>query len=202
MDAARPFADLIPGPRGLILATLVQLEKPVTVRALARHAGVSPQSTLDTVNDLLEAGLVAGERAGTALMVVLNREHLAAEPLTMLVRLRSRLISQLSAELSSWRDLAGAWLYGSMARGDGGRDSDVDLILVAHRTIDDDEWARTTGDLRARVRAWTGNEAQLVEHTRQSFARLVKRRNPLVAAIRTDGVPLTPSTSTLLREAA
>jgi len=46
MDLGRPYADVIPGPRGRVLSVLVQLATPVTVRALAARAGVSPQGAL------------------------------------------------------------------------------------------------------------------------------------------------------------
>lgn len=202
MDVARPYAHVIPGLRGLVLATLAQLETPVTVRALARHAGVSPQGALSLVNELAEAGLVFAEPVGRALLVSLNREHLAAEPLTALLALRGRLVERLTAELANWPQLAGAWLFGSTARGDGGPNSDVDLLLVAEATLDDDDWAEATARLTDRVRRWTGNHVQLVEHTRRSFAQLLKRRNPLVASLRVDGIPLTPRTRMLLRDAA
>lgn len=202
MDVGHPYADVIRGSRGPLLATLVQLEQPVTVRALARHAGVSPQGALELVNELRHAGLVFAERAGPALMVSLNRNHLATEPLVALVQLRRRLVERLSDELGTWRTLSGAWLYGSAARGQGDRDSDVDVLLVADKTIDDANWIESTERLRDRVSSWTGNEVQLVEHSRRSFAQLVKGRNRLVAAIRADGIPLTPRTRALLRSAA
>lgn len=202
MDAGRPYADVIPGARGALLATLAQLETPVTVRALARHSGISPQAALDHTNDLIDAGVVVGDRAGSALMVSLNREHLAADALTALVELRGRLVEKLRQELATWRGLAGAWLFGSMARGEGSRDSDVDLFLVTDTRTDDADWVDATTRLRDRVRAWTGNEAQLIEYSRRSFSRLVERDNPLIGTIIADGVPLTDGSRSLLRGAA
>jgi predicted nucleotidyltransferase len=202
MDVARPYAALIPGARGQVLASLVQLERQVTVRALARHAGVSPQGALSVVNELNEAGLVLVEQAGRALLVSLNRDHLSAEPLVSLVMLRGRLIERLRAVLATWPSLAGAWLFGSAARADGGSDSDIDLLLVAESDLDDAEWAAATADLRARVGAWTGNPVQVVEHTSKTFGQLVKRRNPLIAALRADGIALTDHSRELLRGVA
>src|SRR5688572_31818026 len=102
MDVASPVADLIPGARGAVLATLAQLALPVTVRALARHAGVSPQGALTVVNELSRAGLVATHPAGGAVMVSLNRDHLAAGPLLALVGARARLVEKLTDELAPW----------------------------------------------------------------------------------------------------
>lgn len=185
----------------MVLATLAELAVPVTVRALARHAEVSPQGALQVVNELAAAGIVTVTPAGRALMVSLNRDHLALEPILGLVGLRARLVGRLTSELAGWPNLAGGWLFGSAARGDGNLDSDVDLLLVAHGAHDE-EWEAGCADLSTRVRAWTGNPVQLVEHTRRSFATLARRRNPLVVGLRAEGIPLTPTSAELLRGAA
>jgi predicted nucleotidyltransferase len=202
MDVERPWADVISGARGAVLATLVQLEAPVTVRTLARHAGVSPQGALRLVDELAAVGLVRVQPAGRSLLVSLNRDHLAAEPLVALVATRARLVDRLYDELTGWDDLAGAWLFGSAARGGGDRQSDIDLLLVAGRSLDTDGWVDQTARLISRVRAWTGNPVQLVEHSRRSFAALVREGNPLVDAVRLEGIPLTSKSRRLLRSAA
>lgn len=202
VDVGQPCADVIPGARGAVFAALVQLEIPVTVRDLARHAGVSPQGALSVVNDLARAGIVHVEPAGRSLMVRLNRDHLAAEPLIALMSLRARLVDRLEVELAGWDDLAGAWLFGSAARGDGDTGSDIDLLLVAERSIDTERWEHQTANVINRIQAWTGNPVQLVEHTRRTFSALVKGKNPLVAAIREEGVPLMAKSRQLLRPAA
>lgn len=202
MDVARPSADVIPGARGAVLLTLAQLERPVTVRTLARHAHVSPQGALRLVNNLARAGLVSVEPAGKSLMVTLNRDHLAAEPLIALMSLRARLVERLVAELAGWDDLAGAWLFGSAARGDGDPESDIDLLLVAKRSLATESWERQTTTLVDCVQRWTGNPVQIVEHTSRTFARLVRDRNPLVGAVRVEGIPLTPRSRQLPRAAA
>lgn len=201
MNVGRPYADVVPGVRGSALATLAHLAVPVTVRALARHAEVSPQAALQVVNELAAAGIVTVTPAGRALMVSLNRDHLAAESILGLAGLRARLVERLTGELTGWPSLAGGWLFGSAARGDGDTTSDIDLLLVADQSTDEN-WESACGRLASQVRAWTGNPAQLVEHTRRSFATLVRRRNPLIAALRSEGIPLTPTSPELLRGAA
>src|ERR1035437_6322506 len=127
MDLGRPIADMIPGPRGQLLATLAQLEAPVTIRALARYADVAPQTALNVVNDLADAGIVSAARAGSAQLITLNRAHIMAEPLIALSRTRARLIQRLTGELAAWPLLAGAWVFGSAARGTGDRGSCAEL---------------------------------------------------------------------------
>lgn len=194
-----PLADVIPGARGQLLATLVQLDEPVTVRALARHAGVAPQTALTLVNELAAIGLVSARRAGQAQLVSLNRSHTLVPPLVALTRSRERLIELLRGELSAWPGLAGAWLFGSVARGGGDRGSVVDLMLVASTTTETPAWRDATDRLVRQVQTWTGNRVQLAEHSRGSFALAIRGGSPLIAAIREEGVPLTQGSQSLLR---
>jgi len=194
-----PLGDVIPGARGQLLATLVQLDDPVTVRALARHAGVAPQTALTLVNELTAIGLVSAQRAGQAQLVSLNRSHALVPPLIALTRSRERLIELLRSELSSWPGLAGAWLFGPVARGDGDRGSVVDLLLVASTTTETPAWADATGRLVRQVQVWTGNRVQLVAHSRGSFALAIRGGSPLISAVREEGIPLTQGSQSLLR---
>ena len=194
-----PLGDVIPGARGQLLATLVQLEAPVTVRALARRAGVAPQTALSLVNELSAIGLVSAQRAGQAHLVSLNRSHTLVPPLIALTRSRERLIELLRSELSAWPGLAGAWLFGPVARGDGDRGSVVDLLLVASTTTETPAWADATGRLVRQVQGWTGNRVQLVEHSRGSFALASRGGSRQIAAIREEGIPLTQGSQSLLR---
>ena len=202
MDVGHPISDIVPGPRGLVLAVLVQLEKPVTVRALARHSGVSAQTALNLVNELSQVGLVRAERVGGLVLVALNRGHIFVEPLYALVRARGRLIERLSEELARWPEVAAAWLFGSAARGDGDRFSDIDLLLVAEADTGDPAWGSNVATLAEHVYEWTGNPAQITEHSWESFEQLVRDGNILVSVIRDDGVPLTPGSRRRLRDVA
>jgi predicted nucleotidyltransferase len=202
VDVGYPFADIIPGARGKLLVTLVQLERPVTVRALARHSGVSPQAALNLVDELSEAGVVHAERVGGLILVDLNRDHILAEPLDALARARGRLIRRLSDELGAWRQLAAAWLFGSAARGDGDRSSDIDLFLVTETSTEDAEWSANVATLANLVYEWTGNHAQIVEHSWESFAQLARDDNLLIPSLRKDGIALTPESQRRLREVA
>lgn len=197
MNLRSPLDDLLPGTRGQVVSAIAQLAHPVTVRTLAKHAGVSPQTALDTVNDLSDVGLIHAARAGQSLLVTLNRDHLLADPLRAMVETRGRLLSRLTDHRAGWRHLSAAWLFGSAARGDGGRHSDTDLLVVADRGLVTDEWTTAVTDLHSAVETWAGNRLQLVEHTRASLAALVGSQNPLVEAIRRDGLPLKPGSRRL-----
>jgi predicted nucleotidyltransferase len=202
VDVSRPYADVLSGARGKVLAALVQLAVPVTARALARYAGVAPQTALDAVDDLEQAGIVLTERTGGLVLASLNREHLLVQPVEMLVRTRVRLTERLNSALDGFPLLAAAWLFGSAARGDGNRESDIDLFLVSETATDAPAWVDAVETLADHVRSWTGNRPQVVEHSWESFVQLVRENNLLIAKIRADGIALTPQSRERLRDAA
>jgi predicted nucleotidyltransferase len=197
MDLGAPVLDVAPAVRGALLQTLSRLEQSVTRRQLAAAAGVSPGNASSVIDDLIQAGLVNETVAGRSSMVVLNRSHLAAGPLLALAGLRGELIRRLRERLSQWPDLTGAWLFGSVARGDADGESDIDLLIVAHDLVAPELHANLA-QLQADVRSWTGNDLQLVEHTPESWRKLVRSKNPLVDQVRVDGIALAGDTALLL----
>jgi predicted nucleotidyltransferase len=130
-------------------------------------------------------------------MVVLNRSHLAAGPVMAVAGLRGELIRRLRKRLSAWPDLLGAWLFGSVARGDAGSESDIDLLIVADDLRSPDLHERLA-QLHSDVRSWTGNDLQIVEHSQASWRKLVRAKNPLVEQLRLDGIALTGDAASLL----
>jgi predicted nucleotidyltransferase len=93
--------------------------------------------------------------------------------------------------------LLSAWLFGSVARGDAGSDSDIDVLIVAHDLQSSDLHERLA-QLHTDVRTWTGNDLQLVEHSSVSWRKVVRAKNPLVEQIRLDGIALAGDAASLL----
>ena len=197
MDLGAPVLDVAPAVRGALLQVLARLEQPVTRRQLAAAAGVAPGNASAVIEELIRAGLVSETAAGRASMVALNRSHLAAGPVLALAGLRGELIRRLRERLSVWPDLLGAWLFGSVARGDADSDSDVDLLIVAD-DLESRDLHERLAQLHADVRSWTGNDLQLVEHSTASWRKLVRAKNPLVQQIGRDGIAMTGDTAVLL----
>jgi len=200
MDLSAPITDVIPGHRGAVLAALLRLREPVTGRELAAQAGVPPATARRLIDDLAEAGLVDLRPAGRAIGVTLNRQHLAVPALEQLAAMRALLIERLRASISTWQfAAAAAWMFGSAARGDGDRHSDIDLVVVARGETSDD-WEAQTGDLASLVSACTGNDVQVLDYSKREFRRLVSETNPLIRSLREDGVELVDGSSMLLRK--
>ncbi|MCU1399714.1 MAG: hypothetical protein JWN62_2823 [Acidimicrobiales bacterium] len=198
MHLGSPVLDVAPAVRGALLQALARLEQPVTRRRLAAAAGVASGNASAVIEALIRAGLVSETVAGRSSMVVLNRDHLAAAAVLALAGLRGELIRRLRERLSAWPDLHGAWIFGSVARGDAGSDSDVDLLIVADDLQSADLHERLSR-LQADVRSWTGNDLQLVEHSPSSWRKLLRATNPLVEQIRLDGIALAGDAASLLQ---
>ena len=197
VNLGAPVLDLAPAVRGALLQALARLEQPVTRRQLAAAAAVAPGNASAVIEDLIRAGLVNETVAGRSSMVVLNRAHLAAGPLLALAGLRGELIRRLRVRLSEWSDLKGAWLFGSVARGDGDGASDIDLLIIAEDLHAPDLHVRLS-QLQTDMYVWTGNDVQVVEHTPATWRKLVRTKNPLVDRIRSEGVSVAGDTSALL----
>ncbi len=200
MHLGSPVRDVAPAVRGALLQALARLEQPVTRRQLAAAAGVAPGNASAVIEDLIHSGLVNEAVAGRSSMVALNRSHLAAGPLLALAGLRGELIRRLCERLAGWPDPRGAWLFGSVARGEADRDSDVDLLLVTDDVESSDLHERLS-QLHADVRVWTGNDLQVVEHSPSSWRKIVRSKNPLVEQIRLDGIAVAGDTTALLKRA-
>lgn len=197
MDLGSPVLDVAPAVRGALLQALARLEQPVTRRRLAAVAGVAPGNASAVIEELIQAGLVSETVAGRSSMVVLNRNHLAAGPVQALAGLRGELIRRLRERLSAWPELNGAWLFGSVARGDADSGSDVDLLIVAD-DLQSPGLHERLSRLHADVRSWTGNDLQLVEHSPSSWSKLVRAKNPIVEQIRLEGIALAGGTASLV----
>ena len=169
----------------------------MTRRRLAATAGVNAGHGSSVIEDLISSGLVTEMKVGRASLVALNRSHLAAQSLVALAGLRGELIRRLRERLNEWPDLSGAWLFGSVARGDSDPDSDVDIVIVA-TDLNSSDLHQRLSRLHADVAVWTGNELQLVEHSPSSWAALKASGNRLLAQIRIDGIPLIDNDISLL----
>lgn len=191
MDVATPYADLMPGLEGPVLEVLAGTTRPLTGRHIQRLSRRGAVSGVAAVLDrLVVAGLVLAEPAGRATLYRANRDHLAWPVVEAAMGLRLSLFEGLASAISTWHvQPRAATLFGSVARGDGGVDSDIDLLLVRAGPAAE-EWEQQVEDLVVQIRAWTGNDAQLIDVDSRTWARMVKEADPLVASVSADGIDL------------
>jgi len=193
MDISHPMKSVIPSAQGEVLTVLARTTSNLTGRQIAglTEGRVSQKRVSDILNTLTLAGIVTRQSAGSSYLHQLNRDHLAADAIVDLASIRDRLIGRILAEAQTWRPPAdGIWLFGSAARGDGGPDSDVDLLAIRSDGVgaDDPRWLVQLDRLAQSVASWTGNDCRIVEYSLGAIVRLAGDEDPLVRSIRSEGI--------------
>jgi predicted nucleotidyltransferase len=192
MDVAFPHAAVAPTLEGDVLIVLAGTTRPLTGREVARLARRgTPPAIAAALNRLVRQGLVQREEIGGAFLHTLNRDHLATPAVLTLAGLRTELIERLRAAVGEW-DIqpVSAALFGSAARGDGGVDSDIDLLVVRPSEVDEEDpgWRSQLTRLADEIHAWTGNHAGLIEVSDRDLPDLLAARPPVLAGVRTDAI--------------
>jgi predicted nucleotidyltransferase len=194
MDVARPYASVAPGVEGEALLVLAGTTAPLTGRQVARlvRRGTSP-SVSAALDRLVEQGLVLRQEAGRAYLHTLNRDHIAAPVVELLSGLRTELLRRLRETIGRWNPApAHASMFGSAARGDGDTTSDIDLLIVRPRGVDEEDvsWRSQLHALGDSVHAWTGNHAGIAEIGESDVAALVRDPPAILGDLRSEAIDL------------
>jgi predicted nucleotidyltransferase len=194
MDVAHPYKSVSPTLDGDVLRVLARTTGVLTGREVAALTGRRSHSgVLGALNRLTEHGLVDRVEMNRAYLFTLNREHLAAPAVELLMEMRAELLRRIRGVLDSWEIApANVSMFGSAARGDGGTASDIDLLVIRPGGVDDDNttWRTQLADLKDQIRRWTGNYAQIVELADEEFDQLRGDDRAIVAALRSDALVL------------
>ncbi len=192
---ARPLDVLLGGsPHTAVLRALREASGGETGRAVARRAGVDPHSAFRALADLERTGLVSRRPVGRAHLFTLNRDRwLWREILEPAFRaeaaFRDAVFGRLRDALRG--KVASAVVFGSVARGEDGVESDIDLCLIV-----DGPAAKEPAHLRAVAAALAverefGRHVTTIVFTRAEFLRRLRAGDTLAASIRSEGISLT-----------
>jgi len=194
VDLSFPYTVALSKTDGEVLSVLAGTTRPLGGREVARLAGVSQNGAWRALRRLVDQGVVIEQPAGgRSMLYTLNRDHLAAEPIITFTRLRSILIERLKEYLGGWEvQPIHASIFGSAARGDGDTGSDIDILVVRPRDVDeeDERWRSQVDSLAAAVHSWTGNHAGLSEISERDLARLRRERPPVIEDVDAHGITL------------
>jgi len=174
-----------------VLRVLAGADTAFSVRQAALIAGVSAPRALEIVDHAAARGLVLVEQAGRSRMCRLNRDHIAADAIVALVTLRQRMLETLTADIGGWAiEPLHANLFGSAARGDGGADSDLDVLVVSKDNTPEAAWQEQLYISGKRLERRIGNRASWFDISRADLDRSVAQREPVIADWQEDGIHL------------
>jgi|SRR6476646_4820413 len=201
MDFRRPLTVVTPTLDGDVLAVLAGANEEFSGRRIHRVVAHGSENGIRNAADrLVEQGLVLRRRAGRANFYALNREHLAAPYVEGLASLRGQLVDGLRHTISSWDPVPhSALIFGSVARGEAGSSSDLDLLVVRPLEVseDVDKWREQLGHLEDLGTAWTGNDTRILEYDEGELRNVAARR--VVEEALADGIELYGSRRSLRR---
>ena len=162
------------------------------------HGLVSDEHSLWSVQEALRAwvrlGIVETRPVGRASLHSLNEAHAAIAPLRVLADPVALLTAAAGEHVDA--SVQAVILYGSIARGQAGPDSDVDLAVIAATG-----WDQAV-ELQDTVRSRLGNDCDVLVFTAARFRRLAASGEPVVADILRDGVALVGSMPRVKRAVA
>jgi hypothetical protein len=195
MDLASPISSVMPTAHGAALFVLARAEQPLSGRQIAAltNGRFGQWRINEVLGELADSGVVLREHRPPAKLYRLNREHVAAPGIEALAGQRDLLIERMRSAVDDWSVAADAvWLFGSAARGDGGPDSDVDLLVLRPTAVDadDPDWLAQLDLIAGQVSRWCGNHCEVLELSRAELGAAVSRGDRLINHFRADAVAL------------
>ena len=180
----------MPGAQGRVLAVLAETTAELNLRTIARLAGVSVAQASRVLPGLVELGVVERREVPPSSQFRLLPDHVVSRALLDIARSSDTVLAEIGR-------LAGALprppdrvvVFGSLARGEAGRDSDIDVVVVRPDTIgeDDDLWAESIETWRRDIARLAGNPVEVLEVSAAEAAQKTTNRTELWADIRRDG---------------
>ena len=183
MDFGQPFGGIVPGARGAVLSVLLRTGSPLTGRRVHALAGGdhSLGSVQRALRELEGLGLITTNTVGRAGVHQINEFHAAVASLRAI---RSPLEMLAHVVSDSAVGVGAVIVFGSVARGEAGASSDIDLAVVAPV-----EWDGRA-DLQQNVSVRLGNSCDVLHLTAADFTRPATEREPVVEEILRDGIAL------------
>ncbi len=191
MDLSFPLATIAPTLDAGVLQVLAATTAACTAAEVHRRLGRgSDEGVRRVLTRLVTQGVVLVESPTRYPVYRLNRDHLAVPHIERLTRVRGELLDRIGSEVGGWAvEPIHAGMFGSFARGSADADSDIDVLLVRPETlgqVDEGIWLEQLDRLERRIRAWTGNAAQIIDLTPDTLGLLARGADPLVESWRAD----------------
>jgi len=200
VNLSYPLATITPTLDAGVLHVLAATTTGCTAAEVHRRLGHgSDEGVRKVLARLVTQGVVLMETPARYPIYRLNREHVAAPHIEALTRVRDEIVANIRSEVAGWEiKPSHAGLFGSFARGVADSDSDIDVLLVRPDPLgefDEDRWLEQLDRLDRRIRAWTGNAAQIIDLAPATLSQMARDADPLIDSwraedVHVDGEPL------------
>ncbi|MEQ1737472.1 MAG: nucleotidyltransferase domain-containing protein [Rhodoglobus sp.] len=182
MELSRVGSDLFGSTESQVLGALARLSDPVSGRQLTKLAGVDSNSTVQRyLAKLRRMGLVHATEIPSATLYRLNRDHVfwaaIEQVLTAPTQIEGEIAGLVQRLLGATARVA---VFGSVAAGTAGADSDYDLLLIVDDQVSPAARAEAVAALAESVEALTGNECQVVDVSESELRDLAVHNSALV----------------------
>ncbi len=182
------------GTRGRIavLRVLANVGVPLSIREIARQAGLTHGPTAEALDHLVAAGAVSAVDAGRARVHWLERRSLLVQRIVLpAFAAESESEAAVLEELRKMAPHAYALvLFGSRARGDFSADSDYDLLLVERSSEELHSTLQAIDEMDAELRARLGAPVSVLGHTLDEALDLRESGNGMMQGVLRDGVTI------------
>ncbi|TFC83810.1 nucleotidyltransferase domain-containing protein [Cryobacterium sinapicolor] len=203
MDLSAPLASFMNGLDAVALRVVARAGSELTGRQIARLAGTgTPANVRLSLLRLADIGLVISVPAPHATMYSANRSHILWPAVEIAMNARQELNRRVTAfaDASAPEGVTVA-LYGSVARGDSTKTSDVDLLVVFPDEAALDVRDEFVTGLRDNVQLWTGNDAQIYDLTESALAKQEEDGDPIVDSWASEGIVVFGNSALGMRKA-
>lgn len=167
MRLSHPFEVITPTVDGDILAVLGRADGPFSGRQIHKLVGEHSEAGIRKALDrLVGQGIVVRDRVGNTHLHSLNQEHLAADAIRSLARLRERTFDLMADTLRSWpHPPTLALVFGSAARQEESAGSDIDVLLIPPAEAEQATWQHAVSSFAEATSKATGNDVRILELT-------------------------------------
>ena len=152
-----------------VLEEILFSDSSIRVNDIAKRKRVSAGFTSKYLQELKKFGVVKKRREGYVTV---------ESPMTKTLRLLLNSLVLQRIKLKKYM-IQGAGVYGSWAKGENRRDSDIDIWIFSERKISEEE----ISEIAAEIGKKTGCEADLIALNREKLAE-VKKNERLYCALR------------------
>jgi len=200
MDLNNPARSILPTLEAQVLTVLTKVIRPMSGREISRLAEAKSHAGIRlALERLYEQGVVEKQKIGTSNLYSLNRDHLAYPAIEALMDLRGRLFRRMTDAINEWQiPPVSVSVFGSTARGDGGVDSDIDILVIQpDELLSDgdqaqknqslyeyqDEWAMQLANFGSQVQRWSGNKSSIIQLSKPQLEVMVAVNDPFAASL-------------------